>query len=206
LKRYRQQFRTRFCEGLLARRVLLAEGATEATALLAVARRLSELDPATYASLEALGISVLDAGSETQIADLARLYRNISKETFALCDKQPDDRKNAIEAEVRALFMHGESGFEDLIFKNTTQAALERFAALLEWPPHLKDKYPDLKKNTAAALGDYFAWSKGNWGVADYLAQCTEPEIPQWLRDVCIALKGFCQLPATPPPVATPPG
>jgi putative ATP-dependent endonuclease of OLD family len=29
-KRYRQEFRTRFCEGLLARRILLAEGATEA--------------------------------------------------------------------------------------------------------------------------------------------------------------------------------
>ncbi|WP_244120405.1 ATP-dependent nuclease, partial [Burkholderia gladioli] len=32
LKRYRQEFRTRFCEGLLARRVLVAEGATEASA------------------------------------------------------------------------------------------------------------------------------------------------------------------------------
>jgi putative ATP-dependent endonuclease of the OLD family len=86
LKRYRQQFRTRFCEGLLARRVLLAEGTTEAAALPAAARRLSELNPATYASLEALGISVLDAGSENQIADLARLYKTIGKETFALCE------------------------------------------------------------------------------------------------------------------------
>jgi tripartite-type tricarboxylate transporter receptor subunit TctC len=29
---------------------------------------------------------------------------------------------------------------------------------------HLKTKYPDLKKNTSAALTDYFNWSKGNWG------------------------------------------
>ena len=43
-KRYRQEFRTRFCEGLLARRVLVAEGATEATAIPVVARRLSELN------------------------------------------------------------------------------------------------------------------------------------------------------------------
>lgn len=202
LKRYRQQFRTRFCEGLLARRVLLAEGTTEATALPAAARRLSELNPATYSSLEALGISVLDAGSETQIRDLARLYSSIGKETFALCDKQPNDRKAEIEVEVKALFMHGESGFEDLVFKNTTQASLERFATSLEWPPHLKGKYPDYKKNTAAALAEYFTWSKGNWGLADYLAQCTEPEMPKWLRDVCIALKNFCQLPEMPPPVA----
>jgi putative ATP-dependent endonuclease of the OLD family len=193
LKRYRQQFRTRFCEGLLARRVLLAEGATEATAFPAAARRLSELNPATYASLEALGVSVLDAGSETQISDLAHLYKNLGKDTFALCDKQPDERKKAIEAEVKALFMHNETGFEDLVFKNTSQAALERFAAALDWPPHLKTKYPDIKKNTAAVLVDYFAWSKGNWGLADYLVQCSEVEIPKWIRDVCIALKEACQ-------------
>ncbi|MGJ4914387.1 ATP-dependent nuclease [Bradyrhizobium oligotrophicum] len=196
LKRYRHEFRTRFCEGLLSRRVLVAEGATEATALPAAARRLSELKPATYASLEALGIAVLDAGSETQIADLAKLYKNLGKETFAFCDNQPDARKQAIEAEVAALFMHSEAGLEDLVFKNTTQAALERFAAALDWPPHLKQKYPDLKKNTADALKEYFSWSKGNWGLADYLAQCSEAEIPKWIRDVCIELAGHCQPPA----------
>ena len=201
-KRYRQEFRTRFCEGLLARRVLVAEGATEATAIPAVARRLSELNPAIYVSLESLGISVLDAGSETQIADLAGLYRKLGKETFAICDKQPDDRKVAIEAAVKMLFMHGESGFENLVLKNTTQAALERFAVSLQWPPHLLSKYPDLKKNTGAALADYFDWSKGNWGLADYLAQCSEAEIPKWLREVCLALKGQCQA----PPAAPPPG
>jgi putative ATP-dependent endonuclease of OLD family len=193
LKRYRQQFRTRFCEGLLSRRVLLAEGATEAAALPAAARRLSELSPATFASLEALGVAVLDAGSETQIADLAKLYKGLGKETFAFCDKQSEDRKQAIEAEVTALFMHGEAGFEDLVFKNTTQAALERFAAALDWPPHLKQKYPNLKKNTTEALKEYFGWSKGNWGLADYLAQCSEAEIPKWIRDVCIELVGHCQ-------------
>jgi putative ATP-dependent endonuclease of OLD family len=98
------------------------------------------------------------------------------------------------------LFMHAEKDFEDLVLKNTTQAALERFANALEWPPHLKRKYPDLKKNTSAALTDYFNWSKGNWGMADYLAQCSEAEIPKWLRDVCLALKVQC-----PPPAATPP-
>lgn len=195
-KRYRQEFRTRFCEALLSRRVLVAEGATEATALSAVARRLSELKPETYASLEALGVSVLDAGSQTQIAALAGLYKGLGKETFAICDKQPNDRKAAIEAVVKLLFMHGETGLEHLVLKNTTQPALERFAASLEWPPHLKTKFPDLKKDTGAALADYFNWSKGNWGLADFLAQCAEAEVPLWLREVCVALKASCQPPA----------
>ena len=46
-KRYRQEFRQRFCEALLSRRVLVAEGATEASTMPAAARRLAELNPAT---------------------------------------------------------------------------------------------------------------------------------------------------------------
>ena len=197
-KRYRQDFRTRFCEGLLSRRVLIAEGATEATSFPVVARRLAELNPETYASLEALGICVIDAGSETQIADLGALYKSLGKRTFAVCDKQADAAKAAIEAQVERLFMHDEKGVEDLILKNTTQAALGRFADQLDWPPHLLAKYPDPKAQAAAALGAYFSWSKGNWGIAEFLAQCSEAEIPQWLRDACVTLKALCDPPLQP--------
>src|SRR5262249_15166266 len=173
-KRYRQEFRTRFCEGLLARRVLIAEGATEATSLPVAARRLAELNPTTYASVEALGVCVIDAGTESQIADLAKLYKALGKRTFALCDKQTDEAKTVIEAQVERLFMHDEKGIEDLVLKNTTQAALERFADTLQWPPHLLTKYPNPKAQALAALKDYFGWAKGNWGISDFLAQCNE--------------------------------
>ena len=83
-KRYRQEFRTRFCEGLLSRRVLLAEGATEAASMPAVARRLSELDPTAFSSLEALGVCTIDAGSDSQIADLAKLYHGLGRTVFAV--------------------------------------------------------------------------------------------------------------------------
>jgi putative ATP-dependent endonuclease of OLD family len=194
-KRYRQEFRTRFCEGLLSRRVLIAEGSTEATAFPVAARRLSELNPTVYASLEALGVCTIDAGTETQIADLGALYRNLGKRTFALCDKQTDLAKAAIEAQVEQLFMHSEKGIENLILKNTTQAALERFADQLDWPPHLLVKYSAPKAQAAAALKDYFGWSKGNWGIAEFLAQCSEAEIPQWVRETCIKLKALCEPP-----------
>jgi len=196
-KRYRQEFRTRFCEGLLARRVLIAEGATEATAFPVAARRLAELNPATYASLEVLGLCVIDAGSESQIADLAMLYRGLGKRTFAICDKQTVTTKAAIEAQVEHLFMHEEKGIEDLVLKNTTAAALERFAAVLDWPPHLLAQYPDPKAQAAAALKAYFGGSKGNWGIAEFLGQCAEAEIPQWIREACIELRKRCD----PPPV-----
>lgn len=201
-KSYRQEFRTRFCEGLLSRRVLIAEGATEATSFPVAARRLAELNPATYASVEALGVCVIDAGGESRIADLAGLYKTLGKRTFALCDNQTDAAKAAIEAQVEYLFMHDEKGVENLILNNTTQAALERFADLLDWPPHLLAKYQNPKAQTVAALMDYFSWSKGNWGIAEFLAQCHENEIPAWLREACVTLKNLCDPP--PPPPAEP--
>jgi putative ATP-dependent endonuclease of OLD family len=204
-KRYRQEFRTRFCEGLLSRRVLIAEGATEATAFPVAARRLSELNPATYASVEALGICIIDAGTETQIADLAGLYKGLGKRTFGLCDKQTEPAKVAIEAQVERLFMHEEKGIEDLILNNTTQGALERFSDVLDWPPHIIAKYADPKANLIAALKEYFSWAKGNWGIADFLGQCSEEEIPSWIREVCVELKAILDPPPPPPIPPAPP-
>lgn len=199
-KRYRQEFRTRFCEGLLSRRILLAEGATEATSFPVVARRLAELDSAKYSSLEALGICTIDAGTESQLADLGGLYRGLGKTVYAVCDKQSALNEAAIQAQVDELFMHAEKGIEDLVMKNTTAAALERFSDLLSWPQHLSQKYPDPKGNVVNAVGEYFGWAKGDWGLADFLAQCAENEIPQWMRDTCMRLRELSQPP--PEPVA----
>ncbi len=188
-KRYRREFRTRFCEGLLSRRILVAEGTTEATAMVAVARRLAELMPTKYSSLEALGVCTVDAGSDSQIADLASVYRSLGKTVYAVCDKQETDQENAIRAEVDELFMHEEANLEELVLKNTTSAAKERFADELTWPQHIRQKYPDPRSDVDAALKEYFMWTKGNYGIADFLAQCDEQEVPEWFRDVCKALR-----------------
>ena len=192
LAAYRQNFRTRFSEGLLARRILVGEGATEAAAFPVVCRRLAELKSDIYSSLEALGICMVDAGSHNNIPDMAKLYREIGKRVFAICDKQDDRNKALIEAQVDLLLMHDEKGFEDLVLKNTSEEALKRFARLVDWPPHLATKYPDVEMVAPAALRDYFGWTKANWGIADFLAQCSEAEIPKWLRDACILLKTIC--------------
>ena len=58
--------------------------------------------------------------------------------------------------------MHSEAGFEDLVLNNTTAAALERFADLVTWPPHLLLKHPRPKDDVVSAVSDYFRWSKGS--------------------------------------------
>ena len=192
-KRYRQEFRTRFCEGLLARRILLAEGATEAAAFPVAARRLAELNPAQYSPLEALGITTIDAGTDSQLADLGQLYRALGKTVYGLCDKQSVESEAKIRAQVDELFMHEEKGIEDLVLMNTTEDALNRFADLLTWPQHLAQQYPDPKADVVNALKSYFKYKKGDWGIAEFLAQCTEDEIPQWIRDTCIAIAAHAQ-------------
>ena len=195
-KRYRQEFRTRFCEALLSRRVLLAEGATEAATFPVAARRLSELDPDTYASFEALGVCTVDAGGDGQIADLGTLYINLGKSVYAVCDQQEPVSQAKIEASVTKLFMHGESDIEKLVLKTTTQAALDRFIDAIQWPPHLVTAFPNPKSNPVDALGKFFEWSKGNLGLAEFIAQCNEAEIPDWIRQMCRDLRDLCQPPA----------
>lgn len=199
LKRYRQEFRTRFCEGLLARRILIAEGATEASAFPVVCRLLSELKPDTYRSLEAMGVCVVDAGSETNIPGMAKLYRELGKRTFAVCDKQEAAHQALIEQEVECLLMHGEKGFEAMVLKGTTENALKRFASTIDWPQDLTHSFPDPVAQAADALAAYFKKNKGNWGISDFLAQCSEDEIPDWLRQACTRLKDICDPPPPPP-------
>lgn len=206
LKRYRQEFRTRFCEGLMARRVLVAEGATEASAFPVACRRLAELDPSKYASLEALGVCVVDAGGEGSIPDMAKMYKEIGKRTFALCDLQDAAAQAQIEAQVEHMYMHGEKGIENLVLKNTPQAAMERFCDLLKWPADLAAKFPHPKADVVNALTAYFAKKKGDFGIAEYIAQCSEAEIPQWIRDACMHLKGLCMSPPAPVAAAIVPG
>ena len=193
LKRYRQEFRTRFCEGLLASRILVAEGATEATAIPAAARRLAELNPDEYGSLEGMGICTVDAGGETNIADIASLYRGLGKRVFAVCDKQSTEREEELTAAVDTLFMHGETSMETLILKESATAALVRFADIIDWPSHILADHADPKSELHESLLKYFGWSKGNWGVADFLAQCDEGEMPEWIRATCATLKELCE-------------
>ncbi|MFP3558564.1 AAA family ATPase [Paraburkholderia sp. SIMBA_049] len=198
-KRYRQGFRTVFCEGLLARRVLIAEGPTEASAFPVACRRLAELSPDAYLSLEALGICTVDASGEKNVSGMAKLYNRLGKRTFAICDKQNGDNETKIKAEVELLLMHEEKGFENLVIKGASQAALERFAKQVEWPPHILKDYPDPTTKLVDAFGEYFVWSKGTAGIADFLAQCNEAEMPTWIKEAASSLKDACVAP--PPPV-----
>jgi len=192
-KRYRQEFRTRFCEALLSRKVLIAEGATEAQSFPSVCRRLYELNPEVYSPIEALGVCVVDAGGETNIADMAKIYKDLGKQVFAICDKQVSTEETKIVDTVDNLFMHQEDSFEDLVLKNTPQSAIDSYATKIVWPQYFIDKYKTPETQAGIALSEYFATNKADYAMADFLSQLNESDIPQWLKDKAIELKNICE-------------
>ena len=193
-KTYSSEFRLRFAEALLARRVLITEGETETSAYLAAARRLAELDPQSYASLEALGIAVFNARTDNQVAGFGAFFRGLGKTVFAVYDNQSDAAQQAqIVASVDHTYEAPTKGFETLLLNETAEAAFRRFAAQLvadgEWPQHLAAETPQAAtplNDLKSALHKYLVWSKGSGGAADLLGVCTLAEMPATLKTAAI--------------------
>jgi putative ATP-dependent endonuclease of OLD family len=195
-KAYRTEFRTRFCEALLARRVLITEGRTEYDAFPAAARRLHELHPEDFQSLEANGIALVNANTDSQIAPLGEHFAKLGKVVFAVFDKQEATQKADIEAKIPHVFEAPEKTFEKVLLNGTAETALRRYALALvsdgDWPTHLANKSPtdtmsleDLKD----ALHGYLGWSKGAGGAADLLGECALDEMPKFIVGTLSAIQ-----------------
>lgn len=204
-KAYKLDMRRRTCEALLARRVLVVEGATEYLALPTAARHLNSLKPGDYGSFDALGIAVVDAGTDSQIAPLSSYFKGLGKTVFTVFDKQEAVQLAQIQAACDHAFESPEQGFENLILNHSDAAALRRFANDLEangeWPQHLAVNPPSGWADDAAmraGLLIYFKWQKASGSVALFLENCTEIEMPTYVRDTIAAIKALVS-PAPPP-------
>lgn len=193
-KQFKEQFRKKYCEALLSNRVLIAEGRTEYDSIPAAARRLHELDPKKYSSLEALGIAVIDAETDSQIEPIATLLRTFGKRVYAFFDSQEIEQRRKIIASVDIGFESTEKSFENLLLNTVPIARLKAFALSLvadeEWPQHISEptvtSTEDLIKDS---LRQYFSWSKGSAGAANLLETCTLLEIPEFIRNSIEAIK-----------------
>jgi putative ATP-dependent endonuclease of OLD family len=209
LKAYKTELKTRFCEALLARRVLIVEGRTEYDAFRGASRRLHELSPNEFRTLEALGIAVVDAQSDSQVAPLGEYFARLGKQVFAVFDKQTPESKAIIEKAIPNCYENPEIGFEDLLLKQCGEDALRRFAAHLvaegEWPLHLAANTPKDTDPIAAvqeALSKYLQWGKGAAIGAELLGMCSLSEIPPFMTD---ALREIQKLADPPVVVASAP-
>lgn len=205
-KAYREQLRTRFCECLLARRILIVEGRTEYDAIPLLARRLNELSPDRFKTLESLGVAVINAETDSQIAPLGSYFKSLGKTVYAISDQQDPGASAAISAAVDASFELPETSFEKLMLNHTNEAALRRFGKDAvdngRWPQHLAAEAPtdgmslgDLK----TALRKLLEHKKGSSESALLVGMCSEAELPPFLVSTIESIKTHCSPPAPEP-------
>ncbi|MFV0485542.1 MAG: ATP-dependent nuclease [Candidatus Saccharimonadales bacterium] len=193
-KMYRDEVKRRFCEALLARRVLIVGGRTEYDTISRVARQLQKNNPAIYSSLESLGIAVISADSDSQVAPLGKYFKSLGKTTYAIFDKQSAADSALITESVDYPYESQEKGFENLVLKNTSETVLRRYLSQVVgdgvWPQHLGDIDADSAplKEVKETLGIFFKNNKAESSIADCLCMCAEDEIPQYIRDTLQAI------------------
>jgi putative ATP-dependent endonuclease of OLD family len=196
LKSYKEELRRRFCEALLARRVLITEGRTEYDAWITSAKCLSQFDSNNYKSLSNLGIAVISAETDSQVADLGEFFIKLGKQVFAVFDKQSEENRKKIEDTGITVFEAPEKGFENVILHHTTDVALRRFALSLvnddEWSKHLISKKPtgnSVPGTLKKSLMEYFKWGKGSGTAAKFISQCESiDEIPEFIRNTLTSI------------------
>jgi putative ATP-dependent endonuclease of OLD family len=186
-KAYKEELRRKFCEGLLARRVLITEGRTEYDAFPACAKKLYEFD-SNYKTFDALGIAVINAETDSQIAPIGEFYKAIGKTVFAVFDKQTSESLNKITASVDFAFEATEKGFENVVIKGISIEVLKQYALDLikdgVWPTHYTEKpdenttNEDLKRMMSKFLKD----KKGSGEIAELLSSCkSKEELPDYI-------------------------
>jgi len=204
LKIFRDGFRTRFCEALLARRVIVVEGKTELVAYSAVARRAAELDPATYQRLDALGWVPFDAAGQSAVASFASFFRSLGKTVATIFDQQQPVERAAIIASCDAAFEQPYAGFEHLLRAEIAPAMqawfVRWFVAAGEWPQALRHLVPAAGAADDAygqAFHELFKHKKGDDYLTVFFEQCQVGHFPATMMATIAALK---QMVAPPPP------
>jgi putative ATP-dependent endonuclease of OLD family len=202
LKMYRQELKMRFCEALLARSVLIVEGRTEYDAIRTASRRLHELSGAEFKTLEALGIAVVDAQSDSKIAALGEYFQKLGKQVFAMCDRQSEANQKIIKAAVPNYYESPEKGFEDLLLKHCKESVLRRYAQKVvdegDWPIRLPNppQPTDSLKTLQTSLSDYMTSAKGAGVGAELLAMCSLDEMPPFLKTTLAEVQNIAAPPS----------
>ena len=97
--------------------MLIAEGRTEVDVYSSAARKLQKAHPERSLSFELLGISIVNAGTDSQIAPLGEYYRQMNKKVYAVFDKQEESARESIISMVDHAYEANEHGIENVVLK-----------------------------------------------------------------------------------------
>lgn len=203
LKAFRTGIRTRFCEALLARRVLVTEGDTEAASYAELAKTAARANPARFARLDTRGWAIFDAQGETNVAGFAGFFRGLGKDVASVFDQQPADRLDEIKASSDYTFEQPYVGFEDLVLTEVPIDAKRKYVDVLiangTWPTHVSGPRDDTDGEYVKALKKLLSKTKGDRFAADLVAGLAEVDFPPSMTSVLEALKEASEPPALAP-------
>ncbi|PTT21716.1 ATP-dependent endonuclease [Microbacterium sp. HMWF026] len=202
-KIFRSGIRTRFCEALLARRVLVTEGDTEAASYAALSKTAARTNPERFARLDTRGWAIFDAQGETNVAAFSAFFRGLNKQVAAVFDQQPADRLDEIEASADLAFEQQYSGFEALVLAevpaDAQKAYVDELIAVGVWPSHIGEPEGEDDASYAKALKRLLQKGKGDRYAADLLAGLVEDDFPATMTSILEALKEASEAPAESP-------
>jgi len=212
LKRYRDN-RRQFAEAVLARAVLVVEGATEAAIFPAVADILDRDGTVNYQHLDLAGISVFDAGNDVSVPVFAPVFASMGKPVFGIHDapKRPLESNVAAKtAEFSRYYVIPHPGVEKLLVTEIPVAVQRRFAASMA----SRSDYPQECGNLNGAesedairahVQELLEHRKGSAdGYARLLiAECTSrAELPSLIADFLLQIDADLR-PAAPTPATS---
>ncbi|WP_321855487.1 ATP-dependent nuclease [Paraburkholderia tropica] len=187
-KNYRQNFRRAIAEAMLGQGVIVGEGITEQDALLVVAQKMEDNDPALF-PLDVAGLSVINADGDGNLEKLGAFFKEIGTPAFAFFD-----RKKRTDAEIATL--QGsyivakeiqQKGAEVLMAEETPLDRQWQYLKALRAEdtenrlgiPAARPADNEIRKLTISTLKGL----KGEGGAAKLLQLCVVGELPKTITD-----------------------
>ena len=184
--------RRQLAEAVLARGVIVAEGDTEAKMLAAASYVYEALDKSdTYAPLDLIGVSVFDAGTQSDIPKWGPFFGALKKTTFAFHDQPKTPWTADQTAKLEAYHYNFESaykGTEDLLAAEVPSAVHRRFLGEAKDHPDYPTDKGYLKggesdDDVIALSKQVLKAKKGSGFAAMLIEQCeTLAEMPETVK------------------------
>lgn len=123
--------RRQFAEAVLSRAVLVLEGATETSLFMALSSAMEEaLQPDEYSHLDLAGVTLFNAGADTEVPKYGPVFKSLGKLAFAFYD-EPRRAFSAEDQERLTKYDHAwaspHRGIEDLLVDEVPGPVLRRF-------------------------------------------------------------------------------
>lgn len=184
--------RRQLAEAVLARGVVVAEGDTEAKMLLAASYIYENLDPSgNYVPLDLVGVSVFDAGAQSDVPKWGPFFAELRKTSFAFHDQPNTPWTAAQTANLDAYhhnFQSGYKGTEDLLAAEVAPIVHRRFLELAKGHPDYPTDKGFLKggaidEEVIALSKAVLTAKKGSGFAAMLIEQCqTLEELPATVK------------------------